>query len=649
MAAGPRTDRRLRLTAGAAASGILQAVTAGDFLELLARDATPVEFEEPLLRARAAGASADELAALEEAKLLALRVRTTLQDRKRREVELVALYETAADLASLRDLDAVLSAIVRRARTLLGTDVTYMTLVDEDAGDTYMRVTEGSVSARFQAVRLPMGAGLGGLVAETRRPYATASYADDSRFRHTGDIDAAVTDEGLVAILGVPMLLGQRAIGVLFAANRAKRPFARAEVALLASLADFAAIAIDNARRLDETRAALADLSAANQLVSVHSRSVERAAEAHDRFFELVLHGGDVQDVAQAVAEVLDGPLVVVDQVGELLATVGGVKPPATSEVVAAFAAWEGSGHAVHRRGWWYAPVAAGADRLGAMALSHGEDLDQSDVRVLERGAMVTALLLLLQRSTAEAEQRVRGELLDDLLGDRGVDPASLRERARRVGLDLARPYAVVVARSESANRPALAFAAASFASRHGGIAGAHNGGAVLLLPAGEPGDLARAVAKELSSSVGRPVTAGGAGHADGPTEIVAAYRSASQCVDVLDSLGRQGDGASARELGFVGLLLGDNRDVATFVEAALGPVLSYDAKRGTELVRTLEAYFGSGGSPARAATALQVHVNTVTQRLDRVARLLGPDWSEPERALEVQLALRLHRVARLG
>src|SRR3712207_6953602 len=43
------------------------------------------------------------------------------------------------------------------------------------------RVTDGSVSARFQALRLPMGAGLGGLVAQTAAPYATASYFTDPR------------------------------------------------------------------------------------------------------------------------------------------------------------------------------------------------------------------------------------------------------------------------------------------------------------------------------------------------------------------------------------------------------------------------------------------------------------------------------------
>jgi DNA-binding PucR family transcriptional regulator len=40
------------------------------------------------------------------------------------------------------------------------------------------------------------------------------------------------------------------------------------------------------------------------------------------------------------------------------------------------------------------------------------------------------------------------------------------------------------------------------------------------------------------------------------------------------------------------------------------------------------------------------VHVNTVTQRLDPIGRLLGADWNTPERALELQLALKLHRAS---
>ena len=189
-------------------SGDLPLTLAAEYFELLLDDAAAIEYERPLVRARAGGADVAELAELERVKLLALEVREAFAARRRRESELSALFDTANDLAALRGVDSVLTAIVRRARQLLGTDVSYLTLNDPPRGDTYMRVTDGSVSARFQALRLPMGAGLGGLVAQTAAPYATASYFSDARFKHTHEINDGVRDEGLVAILGVPLIRG---------------------------------------------------------------------------------------------------------------------------------------------------------------------------------------------------------------------------------------------------------------------------------------------------------------------------------------------------------------------------------------------------------------------------------------------------------
>ena len=97
--------------------------------------------------------------------------------------------------------------------------------------------------------------------------------------------------------------------------------------------------------------------------------------------------------------------------------------------------------------------------------------------------------------------------------------------------------------------------------------------------------------------------------------------------------------------LGFLGQLLGDRADLDAFVRQTLGPVLGYDERRGTELVATLRAYFANGSQLARTKDVLHVHVNTVVQRLERVASLLGEDWQAPDRALEIQLALRLHRL----
>lgn len=617
---------------------------ASAFLNLLAREAAAVEFDRPALEARAAGAPSEALDELDRARSVALRVRSLLERRRRREAELSALVETVSDLATLHDLDAVLEAIVRRARKLLAADVTYMTLQDEEHGDTYMRVTDGSVSANFQHLRLPMGAGLGGLVAQTATPYVTSNYLDDPRFQHTGEIDGAVVEEGIVAILGVPMRLGSRIVGVLFAANRGARPFSREEVTLLGSLAAHAAVAIDNARLLEETRAALAELSTANRLIREHSEAVERAAEAHDRMAGLVLRGGDVADLAASVAELLAGALAVLDVDGRCLAAVGDVGPTARLEEAAATA--RALGRTVQRGELWATSVGAGGDSVCALVLRRSGELAETDLRILERAAVVTALLLLSRRSLAEAESRVRGELLDDLVSRPLDDPGTVRERARRIGVDLDEAHAVLVLLGPAELRQRITAWAAGQATHRGGLAAYRDGVGVLLLPSSDPAALAPRVARDVRAAVGVPVTVGAAGPVHGPGEVASAYQEAERCASALVALGRAGDGASHADLGFVGLLMGSGReDIDGYVRAVLGPVLDYDARRGTVLRQTLEAYFGAGGSPARAAESLHVHVNTVAQRLERLTNLLGADWQRPERALDLQLALRLHRL----
>ncbi|WP_037781424.1 helix-turn-helix domain-containing protein [Streptomyces sp. HGB0020] len=617
------------------------------FLELLARGASADAYEQPVLLARAEGRPAEAIATLERAKQLALRVRAELEGRRRREAELSALFETAHDLAGLRDLDSVLQAIVQRARSLLGTDVAYLSLNDPERGDTYMRVTEGSVAARFQQLRLGMGEGLGGLVAQTARPYVTDDYFKDGRFQHTNAIDSGVRDEGLVAILGVPLMLGPHVIGVLFAADRRARVFEREQIALLGSFAALAAAAIDSANMLAETRTALAGLERANEIIRDRSAVIERASDVHDRLTELVLRGGGVHDVAAAVSQVLDGTVEFTEAAD------------APAEPLEASRA---EGHAVCQGEDWIAAVTAGGELLGALVLRGHPGLDPVDQLTLERAAMVTSLLLLARRSAAEAEQRVRGELLDDLLDARDRDPRLLRERASRLHADLDATHVVLAARldgtapdadQEADARRRLWSAASHLAATRHGLAAARDGGTVLLLPL-KPGDtateLARRTARQLGTAVHETVTVGASGPvrdlAVAPDTVAAAYAEGRRCLDALRLLGRSGDGAAAEDFGFVGLLLAGDRDIAGFVDRTIGEVVAYDERRGTDLVRTLDAYFTCGMSPARTKDELHVHVNTVAQRLERVARLLGDDWQSPARALEIQLALRLHRLS---
>lgn len=634
--------------------------------DLLADDAPAEALGAVSSQARGDGVAAGELAEVERATATALRIRGALRQHRRRELQLTALFDTAGDLAASRDLDDVLKAIVRRARMLLGTDTAYLTLPDEEAGDTYMRVTDGSVSLLFQRLRLELGEGLGGLVAQTASPYASPDYRTDERFRHTRNINAGVLDEGLVAILGVPLLLGSsrggtgKVIGVLFAADRAPRVFSPDEVALLCSLAAHAAIAIDTARALADTTSALAELAEANAelaeanaSVRAHSAAMRRAEESHDRLTDLVLRGRDVKDVAAAVAGLLDSPLTIHDPGGRLLAA---VRPDGTGFAADSMdAGWlaeaaeesRTGARAVHREGRVVCAVLAGQELLAGLVLHRGRQLDDSDRRLFERSAVVTGLLLLLRRTVAETENRIRGELIADLLTDTGRDPAGLAERGRRLGIDLDHPHLLLVAETGARERLAPAAMRYLFGGGIHGVSAEHAGAVVLLIEAGGSGPAAGAAARSAAAQLGQlaqaPVTVAATGPARGPQELAAAYAEAARCLRAMRVLGRTGEGACVDELGFLGVVLGNGQDVDGFVSATLGPLLEYDAQRGTHLVRTLGAYFGAGGSLIRAKDELHVHVNTVVQRLDRIQVLLGRDWNEPDRALELQLALRLH------
>ncbi|MGH3356627.1 MAG: GAF domain-containing protein, partial [Nocardioidaceae bacterium] len=447
------------------------------FVELLYEDAPAEAFTEQLEAAVAEGAGDEDLARLREELAIALRVRELLARHRQREAGLAALYETANDLTAIRDVDSVLQAIVHRARQLLNADITYLSLNDEHEGASFMRVTDGSVSAEFRALRLPLGTGLLGLVAQRGAPYSTDDYFEDRRFIHRDYIDHAVDQEGIRAILGVPLSVDGQVIGALLAGNRSRRPFPPTEVALLGSFAAHAAIALENARLFEETQAA-------NEQIRAQSESVELAANAHDQLTDVLLAGGGAAEVAGALADVLRGDVVVLDPHGHRFA--GTTERIELGEEQRADATRESrrSARTVEVPGapspTWVAAAVAGSDHLGTLVLRRDGELDQADRRTFERGALVTALLLLFQRTVAEAQDRVRGELINDLLSDPPRDVDALLERAYRQGAELVEPHVVLVIGTDGIERHRVAAAASRLAAGRHGLGGPRGAEAVL-------------------------------------------------------------------------------------------------------------------------------------------------------------------------
>ncbi|MER5727475.1 GAF domain-containing protein [Streptomyces sp. NPDC002138] len=574
---------------------------------------------------------------------------------------LAALVDTAHDLTSAYDLDSLLRVIARRARRLLGLDVVCVSFTRPD-GTAYPHLSDGGTAGYGSGLGLGSAEGLGALVRERRAPVWSADYLHDTTLAHAPGVDAAIRAEGVRAVVAVPLRHREGILGVLYGAHRRVRSFTPAEVGMLLSLADLAAVAVEKARLLERARDEMSELERFGSVTDATLTRVRYLWDCHARLARLVLDGAGLATLARTTADALDGVLQVRDPGGRPLTPgpgpVGLDEAAVTRGALHAHTARrpvrlpDGSaGGSVGAEGpsdageVWVAPVTAGAEDLGVLVLHAAEPLTEEDVRLLELSALSVASLMLIQRGTAAAEGPLHDELLQELL-DRPNHSSDLhlRERTRRLGIDLDVPHVVVVVRPEGGELGRAVAWASSYAYRVGGLKGVRRGCIVLLLPGDDASAAARQVSREVTPLLGHPVSTGAAGPAKGPSAVAGVYEEAARCLDALTALDGAGGTASLRELGFLGLLLSADHDVDAFVAQALGPVLEYDAARFTELTRTLEAYFESGGSPTHAAEALHVHANTVSRRLERIAELLGEGWQKPAQALEIQMALRLRR-----
>ncbi|WP_164551890.1 GAF domain-containing protein [Streptomyces sp. WAC 01529] len=616
------------------------------FLKLLADDADLEAFDEALVLARTAGEPPGRLDMLEEERAIALRLRERLQRHRRNEAELQLLNDTANDLASLRDLDTILQAIADRARRLLECDLAYISLSDRGRGDSYIKAAAGNISGLLRELRLPIGTGVGGIVARTGEPYAVATYLTDESFAHTTEIDTTVAAERIESLLGVPVKLNQEVIGVLLAAHRSQRDFSSRDISVLMMLGSHAAVAIENSRLLSAAQQAVAELRVANDTISSHMADLERTAEVHERLTRLVIQGNGVDEVVQATAAAVSGTVVVLDEEGNTVARSCGHDTVPADELGRLSAdAWQ-AGHTVIRTTRCAVPLITESEPLGTIVLSATAQVDATDRRILERAALVASLVLVTRRRMAEAEARVRGELLGDLLAAHDKDHDLLRHRAALLDVDLAVCRTVVVARVDDEPRERVYAAAAAIARRCHGLATFQRDAIILLLPGDDPEAVARHAVEELARTSRHPVTAGTA-HAADITRIAAAFREADNCLHALVALGRTGEVAGTRGLGFVGALFSGEPTTASFIESVIGPVIDYDRTHHSDLVHTLDTYCRTGRHARNTAHLLHLHVNTVSQRLSRISQLLGAAWRDPERLLEIQVALRLLRVSK--
>jgi len=187
-----------------------------------------------------------------------------LADSREKSRRLETLARLAQSLSATLSLDEVFHRVVDAAIELFASSTAQLWLVDDDGGHVSRRAAAGSQPSPDDNVeRVAVGEGLVGKVVATREPLAAVDALRDPRALSVERVRA----EGVASVGMVPLLLGERVLGVLTIGVRARREYTADELRLLGSLASHAANAINNAQlyreatRQAQRMSALADLA----------------------------------------------------------------------------------------------------------------------------------------------------------------------------------------------------------------------------------------------------------------------------------------------------------------------------------------------------------------------------------------------------
>jgi diguanylate cyclase (GGDEF)-like protein len=162
--------------------------------------------------------------------------------------EVTLFHELGKALTSSLQLDQVLRTIMEKINEVLRPDTWSLLLMDVEKNELYFQIATGKGAEALKDVRIKVGQGLAGWVAESGEPVVVADTTKDSRFFSQVDEKTKVETRSVVA---VPVRFRDQCLGVIELINCiGPEGFSQRDLALLEALADYAAIAIENARHV---------------------------------------------------------------------------------------------------------------------------------------------------------------------------------------------------------------------------------------------------------------------------------------------------------------------------------------------------------------------------------------------------------------
>lgn len=288
------------------------------------------------------------------------------------------------------------------------------------------------------------------------------------------------------------------------------------------------------------------------------------------------------------------------------------------------------------------APIVVHGDIYGYVwVIAHERPLTDLDRLAISSGATIAALMLLYQESVQSAEASLKGGLLSQLI--QGGSEAVLTDQALRYGVDLARPFVVLLLEypDRSSSRGLQLY------RRVNRLAGARDWAAVVGQFAGQVVILARAdenipaMVEQIRAESSQTARIGISGTHRGAGAVSAAYQQCQEALHITGRLGSTQPVAYFDRLGYLHTLYCAGAD-ALAANPYAPRLRRLRAEQQPELFQTLATYLDTGGSGVQTAELLHIHRSTLNYRLERIVKTCGFDLSDPLERTNLQVALKL-------
>jgi len=178
------------------------------------------------------------------------------------EEQIKALSKISKAIASDLYLEDILRLIVVVTAQVMSSNICSLMLIDEKAGELVIRATQ-SVSEEYnKKPPLKLGEGIAGKVAKENQPVTIKDVTKEKEYKY-GNI---AKKEGLCSLLCVPLALKGKVIGVINCYTPSPHDFTETEIDVLTSIANQAAVAIENTELLVKGRVIQEELEARKRI-----------------------------------------------------------------------------------------------------------------------------------------------------------------------------------------------------------------------------------------------------------------------------------------------------------------------------------------------------------------------------------------------